>query len=192
MMTTYLVKPGELILKGGNRKLFVKTLIRNLSAQLKGTGAQIVTGSGRYYVHCPPETEQKAEEALDCLIGISGWAKTRTTDKKIDDILAACVAEGKLLYDRGIKSFKIEARRTDKSFPLDSYQINCLAGAAVQKEIPQLKVDVHKPDAVIEVEIREKVYIFGNNIEGRRGLPVGTAGKGLLLLSGGIDSLPLE
>jgi len=187
-MTTYLIKPGELTLKGGNRKSFENILLRNLAARLKGSGAQIITRSGRLFVHCPEGKEEKAEDALSRLIGISAWAKTRTVEKNPDEVIAACVEEGKFLWERGVRTFKIEARRTDKSFPLDSYQIRCLAGEAVIKEVPGLEVDVRKPGAVIEVEIREKAYIFGNNIEGRRGLPVGSAGRGLLLLSGGIDS----
>ena len=187
-MTIYLVKPSELVLKGGNRKSFEKILCRNLSAMLKGTGAQISAHSGRYYVRCPGDMEERAEEALNNLIGISGWAKTRTADKNIEDVITACVEEGKLLWGKGIESFKVEARRTDKSFPLDSYQIRCMAGDAVTRELPGLKVDVRKPGGIIDVEIREKAYIFGNTQKGRRGLPVGTAGRGMLLLSGGIDS----
>jgi len=187
-MITYLVKPGELTLKGGNRKGFENILKRNLSALLKGSTAHIVSTTGRLYVRCPEGSEEKAENALSCLVGISAWAKTKTREKLIEEVLSACVEEAKLLWERGRRTFKIEARRTDKSFPFDSYQIRCLAGEAVLKEVPGLQVDVHKPQGVIEVEIREKAYIFGNNIEGRRGLPVGTAGRGLLLLSGGIDS----
>ena len=187
-MITYLVKPGELTLKGGNRKLFEKALIRNLSALLKGSGAYLNAFNGRYYVRCEEGMEGKTEEALDCIIGISGWAKTRTVEKKTEAILAACVEEGKLLLKSGVKSYKVEARRTDKSFPLDSYQIRCAAGDAIGRELPDLKVDVHKPGGLIEVEIREKAYVYGYTHPGRRGLPVGTAGRGMLLLSGGIDS----
>ena len=187
-MTTYLIKPGELTLKGGNRQSFENVLRRNLAALLKGSLAQISPGNGRIYIHAPSESEEKVEDSLGHLMGISGWAKTRTAEKNREAVLAACVEEGKLLAEKGIKSFKIEARRTDKSFPLDSYQIRCEAGDAVCGEIPGLKVDVHKPESVIEVEIREKAYIYGNAKQGLRGLPVGTAGRGLLLLSGGIDS----
>jgi thiamine biosynthesis protein ThiI len=187
-MTSYLIKPGELTLKGGNRKSFEKILRRNLSVLLKGTGAELVMGKGRLFVRCPENMEDRAEDSLDRLMGISGWAKTITTEKNPEKIIAACVEEGKLLREKGITTFKIEARRTDKSFPLDSYQIRCLAGDAVQREVPGLKVDVRKPGDIIEVEIREKAYIFGMTHKGRRGLPVGTAGRGLLLLSGGIDS----
>jgi thiamine biosynthesis protein ThiI len=187
-MTAYLIKPGELTLKGGNRKSFENILRKNLASLLKGTGAKIVTGNGRLFVRCPDGVEAKVEDSLDRLMGISGWAKTRIAEKIPEEVIAACVEEGKLLWEKGKKTFKIEARRTDKSFPLDSYQIRCLAGEAVQKEINDLKVDVHDPMAVIEVEIREKAFVYGNTCRGRRGLPVGSAGRGLLLLSGGIDS----
>jgi thiamine biosynthesis protein ThiI len=187
-MTTYLLKPGELTLKGGNRKYFENILRNNLASLLKGSGAKIVTGNGRLFVNCPEDMEERAEDSLDRLMGISGWAKARTTEKDAEKVIYACVEEGRLLWEKGKKTFKIEARRTDKSFPLDSYRIRCLAGEAVQKEVPLLKVNVHEPEAVIEVEIREKAYIFAMSHKGRRGLPVGTAGRGLLLLSGGIDS----
>ena len=188
MITTYLIKLGELTLKGGNRRAFEIMLRRNLSAMLKGSGAQIIMKNGRFYVCCPEGAEANTEYALDHLMGISGWAKTRIAEKTPEAVNAACIEEAKLLYESGITTFKIEARRTDKRFPIDSYQIRCMAGEAVLKEVPGLKVDVRKPGGVIEVEIREKAFIFGNAHEGRRGLPVGTAGRGLLLLSGGIDS----
>ena len=184
----YLVKPGELTLKGGNRKGFEDILKRNLAALLKGSGAQIVSGRGRLFVRCSPDSESETEYALDHLIGISGWAKTRTAEKNPEDVISACIEEGKLLLERGINTFKIEARRTDKSFPLDSYQIRCTAGDAVTRNVPGLTVDVQNPGGIIKVEIREKAYIYADPHEGRRGLPVGTAGRGLLLLSGGIDS----
>ncbi|MDR0496333.1 MAG: tRNA 4-thiouridine(8) synthase ThiI, partial [Treponema sp.] len=188
-MITFLIKPGELSLKGGNRKSFEKILHHNLAVLLKGSGAQISVGRGRYFVRCPEDCDvAQVEDSLGRLIGISAWAKTQVTDKDPDNVIAACVNEGRLLFDRGITTFKVEARRTDKSYPLDSYKIRCLAGDAIQREIPALKVDVQKPGGIIKVEIREKAYIYGITHEGRRGLPVGSAGKGLLLLSGGIDS----
>jgi len=187
-MTTYLLKPGELTLKGGNRKFFENVLRKNLASLLKGSNAKIITGNGRFFVNCPDGMEDKAEDSLGRLMGISGWAKARIAEKIPEKVISACVEEGRLLWEKGKKTFKIEARRTDKSFPLDSYKIRCLAGEAVLKEVPGLKVNVHDPEAVIEVEIREKAYVFALSHKGRRGLPVGTAGRGLLLLSGGIDS----
>jgi thiamine biosynthesis protein ThiI len=187
-MILYLIKPGELTLKGGNRKGFENILRRNLSAMLKGTGAQVTNANGRFFLRCDEGVSEKAEDALDRLMGISGWARTRTTEKKPELVIAAAVEEGKSIRGKGMRTFKVEARRTDKSFPIDSYQIRCLAGDAILKEVPDLMVDVHKPEGVIEVEIRDKAYVFAMAHTGRRGLPVGTAGRGLLLLSGGIDS----
>lgn len=187
-MITYLIKPGELTLKGGNRKSFESILRRNLTTRLKGSGAHVLTRIGRYYVHCPPGMEDRVEDALDHLMGISGWAKTRIAEKNIEAVMAACVEEAKLLQAKGIKTFKIDGRRTDKSFPYDSYQICCLAGEAVLNQVSGLKVDVRKPECIIEVEIREKAYVYGMTHAGIQGLPVGTAGKGLVLFSGGIDS----
>ncbi|GHV67404.1 putative tRNA sulfurtransferase [Spirochaetia bacterium] len=184
----YLLKLGELTLKGGNRAEFESVLKRNLAALLRGTGAQIYNTAGRFFVRCPSGKEDPVEDALNHLFGITGWAKTRTAEKNVQAVIAACVEEGRKLYENGIKTFKIEARRTDKSFPLDSYQICSEGGQAVLEAVSGLKVDVHKPGGIIEVEIREKAYIYGNSAQGRRGLPPGTAGKGLLLLSGGIDS----
>jgi thiamine biosynthesis protein ThiI len=186
--TTYLLKLGELTLKGGNRAACEQILKRNLKEMLRRKSAKVIAASGRFFVHCPPDAEGAVEDALDHLMGIAGWAKTRTCVKSVVAGLGACVEEGKAFFEQGIKTFKIEARRTDKSFPLDSYGIATAAGSAVLDAVPGLKVDVRRPQGVIEVEIRERSYIYGFGKKGRRGLPVGSAGKGLLLLSGGIDS----
>jgi thiamine biosynthesis protein ThiI len=183
----YLLKPGELALKGGNRQGFENILKRNLLSMLKGTGSRVTLTNGRFYVRCPEGREEKVEENLGRLMGISGWAKTRTSEKTPEAVLAACIEEGRRLYAGGIRTFKIEARRTDKSFPLDSYEICCRAGEAAAEETG-LEVNVRNPQGIINVEIREKAYIYGMGRAGLRGLPVGTAGRGLLLLSGGIDS----
>jgi len=185
---TYLLKLGELTLKGGNRAAFENVLKRNLVARLKGTGAQLATTNGRFYVRCPPDAAKAVEEVLDKLMGISGWAQTNVCAKTRDALFSALVlaaGEGK---ERGAKTFKIEARRTDKGFPLDSWAMRSEGGQAVLDSVPDLTVDVHKPDVIITAEIREKAYIYAMPQKGRRGLPAGTAGRGLLLLSGGIDS----
>jgi thiamine biosynthesis protein ThiI len=185
---TYLLKPGELTLKKGNRESFEGILQRNLEKMLRSTGARIKKTTGRFYVHCPEESGAETEAALDRLLGIAGWAKTRICEKKPEALLAAIVEEGKSLWEKGIRTFKIEARRTDKSFPLDSYGIRCAGGKAVLEAAPGLRVDVKNPQGIINVEIRERAYIYGNTRRGLQGLPVGTAGRGILLLSGGIDS----
>ncbi|MDR2484050.1 MAG: tRNA 4-thiouridine(8) synthase ThiI [Treponema sp.] len=187
-MTTYLLKLGELTLKGENRKGFENTLKQNLLSLLRQTGVKVETTAGRFFVHCPEEVREKVENALDHLLGIAGWAKTRIAEKTVEAVIQACVEEAETLFEQGVRTFKIEARRTDKSFPLDSYKIRCRAGAAVLDAVRGLQVDVHTPQGIIEVEIRERSYIYGTAKKGLRGLPVGTAGRGLLLLSGGIDS----
>ncbi|MDR0602604.1 MAG: tRNA 4-thiouridine(8) synthase ThiI [Treponema sp.] len=184
---TYLLKPGELILKGGNRALFEKALRRNLTRLLEGAG-RVETSPGRYYVHCREEEKAAVEDALNHLTGISGWAQARICEKTAGAVMAACAAEGKALFEKGIRTFKLEARRTDKSFPLDSYRICAEGGNAVLAGTPGLAVDVKNPQAVVEVEIRENACVYSLAHPGLRGLPAGTAGKGLLLLSGGIDS----
>lgn len=187
-MTLYLLKLGELTLKGGNRVGFEKKLRDNLRLMLEGTGASVEPRVGRFFVRCPEGAEGPVEEALGRLIGISGWAKARRCAKTVPAVMEAAVQEATTLAAAGIRTFKVEARRSDKSFPLDSYGIMREAGSAITDALPGLAVDVHRPQRIVEVEIREQAFVYGEERPGRRGLPVGTSGKGLLLLSGGIDS----
>ncbi|MDR0457232.1 MAG: tRNA 4-thiouridine(8) synthase ThiI [Treponema sp.] len=182
------MKPGELVLKGDNRKAFEAVLKRNLRTMLSGYNVRLEAHKGRFYLHTSESEQAPVENALSRLIGISGWAQTRSVPKTIDAVKAACIEEGEKLRAQKAATFKIEARRTDKSFPHDSFALRCLCGQAVLDAVPGLKVDVHHPDAVIYIEIREKAYIYSDAHKGLGGLPVGTAGRGLLLLSGGIDS----
>ena len=184
----WLLKPAELALKGDNRKGFEAVLKRNLQAMLAGRKVQIILHRGRFYVHAKEADRKAVEDALDRLMGISGWAETNSFPKSIEEVLVACVMEGKKIRAQGIGTFKIEARRTDKLFPFDSYALRCKAGDAVTEAVPDLRVDVRNPGAIIRIEIREKAYVYSDARKGLGGLPVGTAGRGLLLLSGGIDS----
>jgi thiamine biosynthesis protein ThiI len=187
-MALYLLKIGELFLKGGNRDDFVRVLLRNLAQMMKGTGAQINARHGRFYVNCPDEMAAAVEEAFGRLFGITGWAQARKVSKTVDAVLAACVEEGKAAWESGARTFRIEARRADKRFPLNTQGICVAAGHAVLEAIPGFKAKMTGADVAINVEIRENAYIYGAEREGLRGLPVGTAGRGMLLLSGGIDS----
>jgi thiamine biosynthesis protein ThiI len=144
--------------------------------------------NGRFFLESDDENSCFVENRLSRLIGISGWAKTVICQKSPEAVLAACIEEGKKLAHNGITTFKISARRTDKAFPLDSYGLCCRAGEAVLNSVNELKVDIHNPQDVINIEIREKAYIYSGGKKGLGGLPVGCAGRGLLLLSGGIDS----
>jgi len=185
---TYLAKIGELTLKGSNIQEFENLLKHNAAKYLEGSHAKISLRAGRLYIECEDNNQaaaDKIEFTLNHLIGITGWAKAEVCEKTIEDISRAVFNIAKKEAERGCKSFKINARRADKSFPLNSYQICCEAAGDVEAI---MKVDVHKPDTIIYVEVREHCYVYTDSNKGCRGLPVGCSGKGLLLLSGGLDS----
>lgn len=184
---TYLGKLGELTLKGGNIRVFEKQLLCNIRLALETASAKAKLLSGRLYVYCTKNSCAAVEYALDHLIGITGWAKVQAVEKNLDAIKAAVRKEGELAKSCGAKTFKIEARREDKDFPLNSYEI-AAETAGVLFDDGTLDVDVHKPDVSINIEVREKCYVYCAQKKTCRGLPVGVSGKGLLLLSGGIDS----
>ena len=183
----YLGQLGELTLKGGNIHIFEKQLITNLKKVLQSKDVDIQLASGRLYVSCTKEYSKAVEYALDRLIGITGWAKVTIAEKNIESITKVVTSLAKVASRQGAKTFKIEARREDKSFPLNSYEI-CVQAASETFDNGILVVDVHKPDVVINVEVRDECYIYSSSKKTCRGLPVGVSGKGLLLLSGGLDS----
>ena len=182
---TYLAKLGELTLKGSNLQEFENLLTKNTKKCLTGKNVKIQLRAGRLYIECEEEDCQAVEFTLNHLLGITGWAKTVTCEKSIEAINDAVFEIAKIQAEKGAKTFKIDARRSDKKFPLNSYQICCESAGKVESI---MKVDVHKPDVVIYVEVREKVFVYVDSNVGCRGLPVGSSGKGLLLLSGGLDS----
>ncbi len=183
----YLGKIGELALKGGNIKLFERQLVNNLKEALRGQKAIVQIMTGRLYVYSARECTAQVEYALDHLIGITGWAKARAVEKDIESIRKAVREEGLIAKENGARTFKIVAKREDKNFPLNSFEI-ATQTAGVLYDDKTLDVDVHKPDAVINIEVRKKCYVYCQQKKTCRGLPVGVSGKGLLLLSGGIDS----
>ncbi|HOJ99947.1 MAG TPA: tRNA uracil 4-sulfurtransferase ThiI [Termitinemataceae bacterium] len=187
-MGLYLIKPGELTLKGNNRKEFESILKRNMVTMLRGTGASLHLTEGRYFVRCSEEQEGAVEGVLNRIIGIAGWARARFCEKNMEALIATVIEEARGLASQGYRTYKLEARRSDKSFPLDSYGIVCAVGEEIRKALPELTVQVQNPQIVIHIEVRERVYVYSLTHQGRRGLPVGSAGRGLLLLSGGIDS----
>ena len=182
---TYLAKIGELSLKGSNIKEFENLLKHNAAKYIEGLGCNITLRAGRLYIDCDESAAQRVEFMLSHLIGITGWAKAAVCEKTIEDINRTVFEIAKKEAERGCKTFKIDARRSDKNFPLNSYQICCEAAGDVEAI---MKVDVHKPDTILYVEVRERVFVFADSNIGCRGLPVGSSGKGLLLLSGGLDS----
>ncbi|MCF7915355.1 MAG: tRNA 4-thiouridine(8) synthase ThiI [Spirochaetaceae bacterium] len=193
MNAIYLIKFGEISLKKENRNFYEKKLKSNLRRNIEARNAQIKYTDGRFYVETPEENAPQIEKALSRTFGIVGFSRTRRVQKDIEIIKRTAKKVVETLQTEnpalaGTTSFKIEARRTDKSFKLNSYEIACEIGDYLMDQFEGLSVDVHSPDIKIYVEIREEAFIYGNPSRGPGGLPVGTAGRGLLMLSGGIDS----
>ncbi|MBR4684662.1 MAG: tRNA 4-thiouridine(8) synthase ThiI [Spirochaetia bacterium] len=192
MEQMYVIKIGEISLKGGNRRIFEKRLTNNIHRQLGDIHVVITGRSGRFYLHYEGDDQkeiEKIEYTLAHVFGIVAFSKTVKVEKNIDDIKKACgdIAD-KLMAEGNHKTFKIKAMRADKSFPLSSYQLDCELGGVVLDKYPDLKVDLKHPDFSITCELRDKAYLYGPDTKGLCGLPTGCAGRGVLLLSGGIDS----
>ncbi len=195
MAITYLVKYGELALKGQNRQRFERRLADDIRSRLRAAGAEqagIERRWGRMYVHAREDEAAAVAGCLSRTFGIVAFARAVRTEKDPAAIGRAALdlaAEGVAGRRPGQKvRFKVEARRSDKSFPLTSYQIACRLGDALLAGFADLQVDLHHPDWVLNVEIRESAYLYGAEIRCPGGLPLGSGGRGLLLLSGGIDS----
>lgn len=184
----YLAKIGEINLKKGNLKDFERRLAQNFRSYFDGAAPNVQVRAGRMYVRADEALQPRVEAALNHLFGITSWAQAKPVDKTLEAISETAVTEAKALQAQGARTFKIEARRADKQFPLTSYDIAREVGGAIHTA-GILTVDVHNPDAVISIEVREKqAFIYGVEHIGRRGLPCGCSGRALLLLSGGIDS----
>ena len=184
---TYLAKLGELTLKGSNLKEFENRLTANVKLYLESVKASVRLRAGRLYIEGPEESCPAIEFTLQHLIGITGWARTTVCEKDIMAIRKAVYQEALAAKEAGAKTFKIESRRADKNFPMNSYQISSEAATDVFDQ-GLLEVRLQNPDVIIRVEVREKVFVYCDRNKGCRGLPVGTGGHGLLLLSGGLDS----
>jgi thiamine biosynthesis protein ThiI len=188
MRALFLIKPGEIELKRDNKREFTQRLKDQIHRRLKGFNFELEEYPGRFFLSIDEQDSEIAFFILQHCPGINGVARAIKTDKQVDSIVQAAVECAAVEVGSGVHSFKVETRRSDKSFPLDSYGMSAAVGTAVQEHFPALMVDVHTPDFVLMVEIRERAYIYSATALGPRGLPVGCQGKGLLLLSGGIDS----
>lgn len=191
MKEILLIKDGELALKGLNRCNFEDKMISSIRRRLKSLGEiKIIKAQSTIYIE-PVSEDFDFEEALrrmQLIFGIAAFSRACVCKKDIADILekAPCYLADTM---RGIKTFKVEAKRSDKSFPLKSPEICKEVGAAILSRFPHLRVDVHNPDEIITVEVRDfAAYIRAGQIKGAGGLPTGTAGRASILISGGIDS----
>ena len=191
MKEIILIKNGELVLKGLNRNTFEDTLIKNIKRRLNGLGkCSIKKAQSAIFIEPLEETFDfdEALERVSLIFGIAAFNRALVCDKSIDDILEKGVPYLKDTLAKA-KTFKVEAKRADKSFPLKSPDICREMGGALLSAYPHLTVDVHNPDVTVNVEIRDfAAYVRAGQISGAGGLPVGTAGTATILISGGIDS----
>ena len=192
MYKAFLIKYGEIGTKGKNRYLFEDALCRQIRRALKKIDGQFIVSKeqGRIYVEC--DTDFDYDEAVAKLKTVFGilWIcpMMQIEDNGFDDLAEQTVKYLKDVYKGKEMTFKVKARRARKNYPLNSMEINMDLGEKILDAIPQMKVDVHKPDIELNVEIRNKINIYSEFIPGPGGMPVGTNGKATLLLSGGIDS----
>jgi len=203
-----LARMGEIALKGLNRGRFEHQLISNLTYRLRALGHfHIFQSQSRLWIEpriqaagdangepavtftMDPDFARDVLKAVTEVFGIVSASIVWKFDGGIDEISRqSAIFVRELLSEKHYKTFKVEAKRGDKRFPMNSPEICAELGGRILDAIPELSVDVHDPDFILYVEVRESVYIYCEKVFGHRGLPVGTAGKGMLMLSGGIDS----
>ena len=192
MFTAFLIKYAEIGVKGKNRYLFEDALVKQIKYALKKCEGEFTVRKtdGRIYVDAVSEFDyDETVAALQKVFGISGICPmVYVEDEGFEKLGERVVRYIDEVYPDKNKSFKIAARRARKNYPLNSMEINIEMGGILLDAYPELHVDVHKPDILLNIEIRDKIYIYSEIIPGPGGMPVGTGGKAMLLLSGGIDS----
>lgn len=183
MKNVLLVRMGEIFLKGDNRMFFVKALVRHIKKAIEGCNCSVELTQGRIFIR-EIENMEDVIRRVTRVFGVHSVSPVIQCEKDMDVIYAHAI---ELMKDK-TGTFKCMARRADKRFPMDSMQINEEVGYQVLTACPQLSVDVHKPQHELNIEIRENAYLYVEKIPAVGGMPVGTNGKAMLLLSGGIDS----
>lgn len=191
MKEIILIKDGELSLKGLNRQNFEDRMIRNIKRRLKPLG-EFHVKKAQSTIYIIPESEdfdfEEALKRMGTVFGIAGFSRACVCEKSAEDIFNKAPVYLKDTLS-SVKTFKVEAKRADKAFPLTSPEISRELGGILLKNFHHLKVDVHNPDVIITAEIRDfGAYIRAGQIKGAGGLPVGTSGRAAVLISGGIDS----
>ncbi len=188
----YIVRYGEVALKGRNKPYFERMLIERIKKVTKDLNdIQVVREEGLIMVYAPEELPaEEITRRVTRVFGVDTVSPAVEVIPNINVINEAAISYvQKLIDEKGIKTFKVEGKRSDKSFPIESPQIGKLVGAEILKACKVLKVDVHNPDCMLYVHVRKgKCLIYDQKISGCGGLPPGTNGRGMVLLSGGIDS----
>lgn len=190
MKEIILIKNGEIVLKGLNRSTFEDVLIKNLRHAIKPYGTAVIK-KAQSTIYVEPEDGFDLDRALEKVkkvFGIAGFSRALQCEKSMDSIIAEGVPYLKdILSDT--RTFKVEAKRADKRFPVKSPEIAAEMGGKLLEAYPHLKVDVKNPQTVVNVEIRDfGAYVHAGQLQGAGGMPTGTSGKAAILISGGIDS----
>ena len=189
---TFLLKYGEIGIKGKNRYLFEDVLVRQVRRALEPVDGefQVYKSQARIYVDCEGDYDyEDAVEHLKRVFGLVGICPVvRLEDQGFDQLKKDVVAYMDEMYPDKKFTFKVESRRAKKSYPMNSMEISRDLGEAILEAFPEIRVDVHHPDVQVNIEVRNQIYVYSQNIPGAGGMPVGTNGKAMLLLSGGIDS----
>lgn len=192
MFKAFLIKYGEIGLKGKNRFLFEDALVNQIRFSLKKIDGDFIVSkeNGRVYAEARRAFDyDEAVEALTRVFGIVGICPMiQVEDTGFDDLADAVIKYMDDTYADKNFTFKVYARRARKNYPMDSMEINAEVGHRLLEAFPELKVDVKKPEVLLQIEVRQKINIYSKEIAGPGGMPVGTNGKAMLLLSGGIDS----
>ncbi len=192
MFTAFLIKYAEIGIKGRNRYLFEDALVRQIKYALKRCdGAfEIRKTMGRIFVEAQGAFDfDETVEQLRRVFGIWGICPViYVEDQGWEKLCGKVVAYLGEMYPDKNRTFKVNARRSRKNYPKDSMEINRDLGEVILGAFPEMRVDVHRPDILLNIEVREKIYVYSETIPGPGGMPVGTGGKAMLLLSGGIDS----
>lgn len=192
MFTAFLIKYAEIGIKGNNRYLFEEALVQQIKYALKRCDGefQVTRTQGRIYVYALSEFDyDETVDNLKTVFGISGICPVvPLEDEGFEKLSGDIVHYMNEVYPDKQMTFKVQARRARKNYPMDSMELNRKLGEVILDAFPEIRVDVHQPDVMLHVEIREKIYIYSEIIPGPGGMPVGSNGKAMLLLSGGIDS----
>ena len=192
MYKAFLIKYAEIAIKGKNRYLFEDALVSQINHALKKVEGEFLVRKeqGRIYVDALSDYDyDETVDALKCVFGIVGICPVvLLEDEGFDKLAEEVVAYIDKAYENKNFTFKVNARRARKNYPMDSMEINAALGEKILDAFPETKVDVHKPEVVFNVEIRNKINVYSIIVPGPGGMPVGSNGKAMLLLSGGIDS----
>ena len=186
MERVIMIKYGELSTKKGNINFFIGTLYKNIKEKLKNYNVNIYKDISRMYIEFDDQDLEKILKRINNIFGLHEYVVAYKIETDIEKIKSTVL---EIVKKEPFKTFKVETKRSDKKFPISSLEFSKEIGGLILKNIDNIKVDVHNPDLLLHIEIRNtNTYIYINHYEGLGGYPNGTLGKGMLMLSGGIDS----